>query len=262
LNELAPKEWIKFTKSWFVFNPPVRARSQMHHPAKYPEGMVRQFIEFFTKSGDRVLDPFAGVGSTLAACCETGRRALGIEINPEFIEVAKSFIGERAEQKMVQGDARRAAQICRESGFAKVQMVITSPPYWDMLRKSRGGVISTHKERKRKGLLQTYSDNAKDLGNIQDYDEFLKTLHSIFRSFRNVLDKGRYMVIILQNIRVPQGEVKPLAWDLTKLLSKDFTFKGEKIWLQDDKKLGIWGYPSEFVTNVHHHYCLIFKNDK
>ena len=39
-------------------------------------------------------------------------------------------------------------------------------------------------------------------------------------------------------------------------------FKGEKIWCQDNKKLGIWGYPSEFVSNVHHHYCLIFKKPK
>ena len=33
------------------------------------------------------------------------------------------------------------------------------------------------------------------------------------------------------------------------------------LWLQENKRLGPWGWPTEFVTNVHHHYCLNFKNE-
>jgi len=50
-----------------------------------------------------------------------------------------------------------------------------------------------------------------------------------------------------------------LAWDLAGELDRFLVFKGERVWCQDNKKLGIWGYPSEFVLNVHHHYCLVFK---
>jgi hypothetical protein len=39
------------------------------------------------------------------------------------------------------------------------------------------------------------------------------------------------------------------------------SFQGERIWCQDSKKLGIWGYPTVFVPNYHHHYCLIFRRD-
>jgi len=68
--------------------------------------------------------------------------------------------------------------------------------------------------------------------------------------------------VVAQNIRVPQGEVIPFAWDLTARLREHYTFKGERIWAQDNKRLGCWGWPSELVTNVHHHYCLNFKHDR
>ena len=50
-------------------------------------------------------------------------------------------------------------------------------------------------------------------------------------------------------------------WDLARALSATYAFKGERLWVQDNKRLGCWGWPSEFVTNVHHHYCLVFKNE-
>ena len=52
LNDLTGKEWIKFTKSWFVHNPKRRSREEVIHPAKFPESLVREFIEFFTKKDD------------------------------------------------------------------------------------------------------------------------------------------------------------------------------------------------------------------
>ncbi len=54
--------------------------------------------------------------------------------------------------------------------------------------------------------------------------------------------------------------MRPLAWDLTRRLSQTFSFQGERVWCQNSKPLGIWGYPTVFVPNVHHHYCLIFRH--
>jgi DNA modification methylase len=88
LNELSGKDWIKFTKSWVVFNsegervndynrpenrklsekswfihvPLPREDEKIKHPASFPESLVKEFIEFFTKKGDWVLDPFLGSG--------------------------------------------------------------------------------------------------------------------------------------------------------------------------------------------------------
>ena len=60
----------------------------------------------------------------------------------------------------------------------------------------------------------------------------------------------------------PHGEVLPLAWDLARRISRTWLFQGERIWCQNSKPLGIWGYPRVFVPNYHHHYCLIFRHDR
>ena len=144
----------------------------------------------------------------------------------------------------------------------QVDYVLTSPPYWDMLRQSRGGVLSAQKERAQRGLATDYEGGERDLGTISDYEPFLDELTAILAGLRPLLAPNRYLTVVIQNVRVPGGEVKPLAWDLTRRLSEHYTFKGERLWLQDNKRLGCWGWPSEYVTNVHHHYCVTFKNDR
>ena len=57
MNDLDGKQWLKFQKSWFVHNPPPRKKDVLQHPAKFPETLVREFIDFFTKKGMNVLDP-------------------------------------------------------------------------------------------------------------------------------------------------------------------------------------------------------------
>jgi DNA modification methylase len=147
----------------------------------------------------------------------------------------------------------------KEKGVETIDFVITSPPYWSMLRTSRGGVESASKQRKKKGLDTYYSEEIRDLGNIDDYHEFIEALYNIFSKVYDVMKEGGYMVVITQNVMTEDGEMKPLAWDLAKRLSDKFVLKQERIWCQDNKPLGIWGYPTTYVSNVHHHYCLIFQ---
>lgn len=264
LNELDVRSWMRFTKSWFVCNPPPRTAAQRAHPAKFPEALAREFIEFFTRPGETVLDPFSGVGSAPATAASLGRRGVGIEISPEFhaaaVERHQPADGQRP--LFICGDARAAADLCREEGEERVHYVLTSPPYWDMLRHGRGNVRSTHAERRAAGLPTEYSGQPGDLGRIDDYDAFVSTLAGMLGNLGDLLAPDRYLTVILQNVRVPTGEVRPLAWDLARALGTVYTFKGERLWLQDNKRLGCWGWPVEFVTNVHHHYCLVFKNDR
>ena len=140
LNNLDPKSWLKFQKSWFVHNPPPRKKGVLVHPAKFPETLAQEFIEFFTKQGETVLDPMAGTGSTLVAALRAGRNSYGIELNPKYAEIAKQIIeeerillGEKVEgltSTVIDGDA---AQISNYQ-LPMIDYVLTSPPYWDMLR--------------------------------------------------------------------------------------------------------------------------------
>jgi DNA modification methylase len=58
-----------------------------HHPHQKPVALSKILIEASTRHGDLVLDPFAGSGSTLVACVKSGRRAIGIEVDPDYIPI-------------------------------------------------------------------------------------------------------------------------------------------------------------------------------
>ena len=258
LNNLTGKEWILFTKSWFKVSAKYRGKEEIKHPAKYPEELVADFVGFFTKEEEIVFDPFLGVGSTIVAAESLNRKGIGIEINEIFANTAKQRCSENS--KIIIGDSRK--KIC-EVENESVDFIMTSPPYWNILSKKRGNSDSQHGDREKKGLQLTYSDLVDDLSNIDDYDIFLEELTNLFNECYNKLKNSKYMAIVVQNFRNDNGVYMTFAWDLTKKLSDKWEFCGEKLWLQEDKKLGIWGYPSTFIPNIHHHYCLIFrKNEK
>jgi DNA modification methylase len=262
LNDLDAKAWLKFQKSWFVHNPPPRSKEVLTHPAKFPETLAQEFIEFFTRRGGVVLDPMAGTGSALIAALRAGRNSYGIELNPKYAAIARQFIateraalGETAQELTAEifcADAARAAQL----PLPPCDYVLTSPPYWDMLHAR--GAFTQKRRRASPDLDVVYSDDPNDLGNIHDYEEFLEKLVSIYAGLKPLLRPGAYLTIIVKNVK-KGGRVYPLAWDLGRALGRVYTLKDEKIWCQDNQRLAPYGLGSAWVSNTFHHYCLQFR---
>jgi len=264
LNDLDPKTWLKFQKSWFIHNPPPRKKGVLVHPAKFPETMAQEFIEFFTKRGETVLDPMAGTGSTLSAALRAGRHSLGIELNPKYAGIARQIIAderlalgasvEGLAANVITGDASHAPDF----GLSPFDYLLTSPPYWDMLH-AKGA--NTQKMRHTSADLDVfYSDDPNDLGNLHDYEEFLVKLVAIYEGLKPLLRQKAYLTIIVKNIK-KGGKIYPLAWDLGRELGKVYTLKDEKIWMQDNQRLAPYGLGSAWVSNTFHHYCLQFRNE-
>jgi DNA modification methylase len=264
LNDLDPKRWLKFQKSWFIHNPPPRKKGVLMHPAKFPETLAQEFIEFFTKQGETVLDPMAGTGSALVAALRAGRNSYGIELNPKYAGIASQIIkeeraalGEKVsnlQSLIINGDA---AQITNYQ-LPPINFVLTSPPYWDMLH-AKGA--ATQKKRRESGELDVhYSDDPRDLGNIRVYEEFLEKLVNIYKGLKPLLCDKAYLTIIVKNVK-KGGKIYPLAWDIARELGKTYTLKDEKIWLQDNQRLAPFGLGSAWVSNTFHHYCLQFRNE-
>src|SRR5437016_4102350 len=99
LNDLSGTEWIKFTKSWFVHRPVPRGDQKIRHPASFPESLVNEFVQFFTKKGGVVVDPFLGTGSTLVASLEADRSGVGFEIVEKYAIIAEKRVESVLEQK-------------------------------------------------------------------------------------------------------------------------------------------------------------------
>jgi len=259
LNDLYSKEWIKFQKSWFIHNPPQRQADVMLHPAKFPEDLIAEFIRFFSKEGQVVLDPMAGTGSTLIAALQNGREAYGVELQRKYAEIARKRIEKTCSQldappgyKLVPADAADIASF----GFPQIDYCITSPPYWDMLRRS--GYETQKKRREDDSLDVHYSDDPADVGNIEDYQEFLNRMTEIYREVAGLLRDRAYMTIIVKNVK-KGGIIYPLAWDLAACISEFLQLKDEKIWCQDNQRLAPYGMGNAWVSNTMHHYCLNFR---
>ncbi len=250
LNTLSGREWIRFTKSWFIADgkPSDISHEIDLHPASFPPSMIEDFIKFFTKPGEKVLDPFLGTGSTLVACENTGRLGRGIELYSKYAKTAKS----RTKFPVHEGDLRKILPTLKNESFS---LCITSPPYWRILKKKKD---YNQQERLDKGLDLQYGQNPLDLGMIEDKEDFLHELVKIFANIHSLLSSEAHLVVFIQNVR-DKGEMIPLAFELPLRLNKWYKFLGEKVWLQNQKTLRPYGYPYSFVSNVHHHFGLIFK---
>ncbi len=264
LNDLDSKAWLKFQKSWFIHNPPPRKKGVLVHPAKFPETMAQEFIEFFTKKNETVLDPMAGTGSALVAALRAGRNSYGIELNPKYAGIAKQLI---EEQRMTLGDSisnlksqiiNGDAALLASYQLPIIDYVLTSPPYWDMLHARGAG--NQKKRRSADELDVVYSDDPNDLGNIHEYEEFVVKLTHIYKGLKPFLRDKAYLTIIVKNVK-KGGKIYPLAWDIARELGKTYTLKDERIWLQDNQSLAPYGLGSAWVSNTFHHYCLQFRNE-
>jgi len=268
LNDLTAKEWIVETVS--VWNQRglgaghADAQIERQHPAPFSFTDVGRLVRFFTKRGGVVLDPFVGVGSTLKACAIDGRNGIGIELNPRFSELTRERLSTEVsdmfanvgEQKILEGDARKLLpKLADES----VDLVVTSPPYWGILRKEDH---KARQERIANGLSTNYGDDHRDLGNIKDYDEFLRELTGIFDQCRRVLKPGKYMTIIISDFREKSRYVMFHA-DLARSLENiGLEVRGLKVLYQRHKKIFPYGYPYSYVPNIHNQYILIVQKPK
>ncbi|MGH7492423.1 MAG: DNA methyltransferase, partial [bacterium] len=163
--------------SWFVPKPPPREKNVLLHPAKFPESLVTYFLSEFSQPGESIFDPMTGTGSTIMAALAAQRHAYGIELHPQFHRIASERVQKflagmphaaNPKWRLNCGDA--AATRSYRSLPNTFDYVLTSPPYWDMLRMKGA---ETQQKRRQAGLLQFYSDDKRDLGNRDDYEGFL-----------------------------------------------------------------------------------------
>jgi site-specific DNA-methyltransferase (adenine-specific) len=76
-------------QAWFQQIWTVNGASTRDHPAPYPEELAYRLIRMFSFTGDTVLDPFAGLGTTLLAAGHCGRNSIGVEIEPSYVKKAR-----------------------------------------------------------------------------------------------------------------------------------------------------------------------------
>ncbi|MBI2649616.1 MAG: site-specific DNA-methyltransferase [Thaumarchaeota archaeon] len=107
-STISRDEFLEFTKSVWKFSP--ESAEKVGHPAPFPIELPYRCIQLYTFKGDVVLDPFCGVGTTCLAARKSDRHFVGIDINPTYVEKARSRISEHEAQASVRSYVTRKAR--------------------------------------------------------------------------------------------------------------------------------------------------------
>jgi len=287
LNELSGEEWLYFTKSlWTTAYPSELGHDRRRaHGANKPPRLMARLIEFFTRSGELVLDPFAGVGGTLlgAAIARGPRRAIGIELSSAWAAVYDSVVHEAAAERdglgpylvdlgdqdpgglrgfdpsgceMRVGDAMRVLPTIAD---ASVDFVATDPPYNVQLPMTMAGGRLAEQHANRRTDYAMVSDDPADLANLADYDAFLDRMTDVLGELARVLRPGRYAVVIVRDA-YQDGRYRFTGADLAERAGGvGLVPKGDLIWYQAGTRLRPYGYPSGFVPNIVHQHILVLR---
>jgi len=249
---------------WFILKPQRRNKEEILHPAKYPEDLIELFVNYFSNVNDNVYDPMSGTGSTQIGAMKLGRNGYGTELSEYFGNIAINRCQEFIRPTQVSLFEEKLQVISRieisdaknfaKFEFPKQHLLITSPPYWDMLNMKGA---ENQAKRIKSGLQTNYSDSEDDLGNINDYNLFVEKLADLYKQLSNILEDDARVVIVVKNIK-KKGSNYPFAWDLSKMLQPNFVLAEESFWLQDDISIAPFGYGNTWVSNTFHQYCLTF----
>jgi DNA modification methylase len=287
LNELTGEEWLYFTKSvWTTAYPSElgHARRKAHGANKPPRLMAR-LIEFFTRTGELVLDPFAGVGGTLlgAAIARGPRRALGIELAPRWAEVYERVVTEASAENGGTGPVLAdlgpndpggprgfdpsgcmlrvgdALEVLPSLAPESVDFVATDPPYNVQLPMTMSGGALSEAFSNRRTDYAMVTDDPADLANAPDYPAFLDRMEAVLGELSRVLKPKRYAVLIVRDA-YQDGRYLFTGADLASRASNvGLTPKGDLIWYQAGTRLRPYGYPTGFVPNIAHQHLLVLR---
>jgi len=253
LNDLSGAEWKFASKSVIskIFPINMQHKLRSRHGGQKPPELCADLIRTFTKTGQAVLDPLAGVGGTLLGASLCGRKATGIEINPEwqqiYTEVCK--LEGLEEQKMIVGDARdELLKIPEET----MDFILTDVPYWNMDKLSH-----TRSKKTQKSKLSEFNGNE-----IQSKDDWLNEMRFIFEKCQGPIKKGGYMAVFIGDIYRGK-EYHILSAELANVISGlgGWVLKANLIWFDQSKSLHVYGYPHAFVPSMIHQNILIFRRE-
>jgi len=175
--------------------------------------IARNIIEMYTEKGDFILDPMVGAGTTLIEAKLLARNALGLDINPQAIELTKKSLQFKhhppSKQKVQVGDARDLSFL-KDNSF---DLVLTHPPYMNIIKYSEGKIEG-------------------DLSNISSLPKFCEEIEKIAKELFRILNSDKYCVILIGDTRKAKHFV-PLAFNvMQRFLKVGFVLKEDIIKVQ------------------------------
>jgi DNA modification methylase len=265
INCLTAKEWIQSQVAiWEFFYEKRDVRDKNIHPAVFPIGLPKKCIQLFTHQGEMVLDPFAGIGTTLVAAADLNRNAVGFDLKKEYVDFANKRVsqtkldlwGDKPE------DIAMQVEICDESHNIPeylepetVALTVTSPPYANMLNRPRMNKSMRGNLRQNEHYLkvQQYSANPQDLGTMES-KKYAQTLGEIYKGILPLLKRKGHAVINVTDLWWKDnncGKRMPVhIYIIEEMQKAGYELRNTIIWDRRNlvNKVGIFGWPSNYIT--------------
>ncbi|OAQ54351.1 type II DNA modification methyltransferase [Natrinema mahii] len=294
VNDLTGKEWKYATKSVIPegYPPDLQHDLRGEHGGQKPPRLCAELIGRFSKAGDTVLDPFAGVGGTLlgASLCEhegTGlREAIGFERTRRWVEIYETALVRENEERRERGDPPLAEQDMRHGDCAEliegvpddsVDLLLTDVPYWHMdeLEQTR------NERRTRESSLGSFGGPTADDANGESGDgdadsashkagaadgewetkaDWLDDMAAKFDRFADAVAPEGHVVVFIGDMYRDQS-YEFLSAELAQAIeaAAPLTLAATLIWYDPTKDLHVYGYPFSFVPSMVHQNVLVFR---
>lgn len=265
INCLTAKQWLKAQIGVWQFSYEGRdIRDKDVHPATYPIALSSRCIELFTHRGELVLDPFVGSGTTLVSARDLGRNAVGFDLNPDYIALCAERLKRQTlfadgTQLAIADDARNIPQYLPQES---VSLIMTSPPYANLLNRRRHNKSRRGDERRNKQYqrIEQYSQDPRDLGTLA-LDEYSAEMASIFAGLLPLLRPKAHCVINVPDMWWENERITIHIALVEALRSVGYELRNIIIWDRTNivNRIGIFGWPSNYITmGVTFEYLLDF----
>jgi len=242
-----PKEFNQEVTTCWSF--PERGNWATHNPkyrGNFAPQIPRNVILKYSKENELVLDPMVGSGTTMIECKLLHRNGIGIDINPNAVELTEKALEfnfkTKSKQKIELGDLRSLENIKDNS----IDLICTHPPYLNMVTYSNGEI-------------------AEDFSNITSPKKFCDELEIGIKELFRVLKPDHYCAVLIGNTRKGQHYVPLSHLVLQKFLQNGFALKEEIIksqhnctysrrWATKAKQMGFY--------LIMHEHLFIFRKPK
>ncbi len=266
LNCLTAKDWLKAQIGvWQFYYEGRDIRDKGLHPATYPISLSSRCIELFTHKGELVLDPFVGSGTTLVSAHDTHRNAVGFDLSNDYVKLSQRRLQEQGfsfgltQQLAICDDARTVPTYLEPES---VSLILTSPPYANLLNRKRKNKSRRGEERQNNQYLRVeqYSQDPRDLG-VLPLEEYQAQMADIFQSLLPLLKPKAHCVINVPDMWWENKRITIHMALIEALRSVGYELRNTIIWDRTNivNRVGIFGWPSNYITmGVTFEYLLDF----
>jgi hypothetical protein len=216
INDINLRRWKEYTEIntdslWIIER---RDRSGVHtagYWGNFVPQIPRQLMMRYTKQGDWVIDPFAGLGTTLIEGQRLGRNTIGVELQEDVAEQARGLIAAEPNPHSVTSEVFSADStqadyraLLEAHGQRSAQLVIMHPPYFDIIK---------------------FSDDPRDLSNAESIDTFLEMIGRVVGNVAPLLDRGRHLALVIGD-KYARGDWIPLGFQtMNEVMRHGFALK-------------------------------------